>query len=167
MILVGPMGSGKTTLGKRAAKRLGLPFLDTDKEFVRQHGEISRFFSESGEEEFRKLETKVFREVLEGGEDKRIIATGGGIVLRPENRDLMKGQLVVFLDTQADRISGRLNLAKRPLLKDDPEAWERIYLQRLPLYREVAVCTLNTSNQPISKSVQDLIELIENWGKND
>lgn len=161
------MGSGKTTLGKRAAKRLGISFVDTDKEFVRQHGEIAMFFSERGEGEFRTLETEVLRKVLESAEDDVLIATGGGIVLRPENRELMKDELVVFLDTQSDHISARLNLAKRPLLKDDPEAWERIYLERLPLYREVAVCTLNTSNKPISKSVQDLVELIENWGKHD
>ena len=83
IILIGPMGSGKTTLGKKLAKELDLPFSDTDKLVAREHGAIVDIFAKFGEEHFRTLETGALIKALEVG---GVIATGGGVVLSEENR---------------------------------------------------------------------------------
>jgi shikimate kinase len=157
IVLVGPMGSGKTTLGKRLAKELQLEFLDTDKLIARDHGAITKIFSEKGEEHFRNLETQYLRDSLDGS---AVIATGGGIVIREENRGLLKGQVVVFLDTDSEHVLGKINLSKRPLLKDNPERWEEIYNERKPLYESVATATVYTGGRSIKTLIQELKELI-------
>ena len=157
IVLVGPMGSGKTTLGKRLAKELELEFLDTDKLIARDHGAITKIFSEKGEEYFRQLETEYLADSLPGS---AVVATGGGIVIREENRDLMKGQLVVFLDTDSEHVLGKVNISKRPLLKDNPERWQEIYQTRKPLYESVATATVYTGGRSIKTLIQELKELI-------
>ena len=101
LILIGFMGTGKTTVGKALAVRLGLPLVDTDQEIERTGGETDfRNLSEVGEEGFRELESRVLRQVLTG--NPGIVTTGGGIVLRPENVRLMKEfGLVIALHASA------------------------------------------------------------------
>ena len=160
IVLVGPMGAGKTTLGKKLAKRLGAKFADTDRLIGARHGSISRIFEKHGEDHFRRLETKALEHALAAFD---VIATGGGVVLRPENRELISPHRVIFLDTDADNVLGKINLDKRPLLKDDPEAWQRIYQDRVELYREVADATLFTGSKPIRTLIAELEELaVEN-----
>src|SRR5690606_22055842 len=88
VVFVGPMAAGKTSLGKRVARELGVPFIDTDAVFVRQHGPIAEFFERHGEPEFRRLEAEVIAAELavEGG---RIVALGGGAVLSDSTRRLL------------------------------------------------------------------------------
>jgi shikimate kinase len=160
IVLVGPMGAGKTTLGKKLAKKLGVSFADTDRLIGARHGSITRIFEKHGEDHFRSLETKALERALG---DFDVVATGGGIVIKPENRELIKAHRVIFLDTNAESVLGKLNLDKRPLIKDDPEAWERIYQSRLNLYREVADATLFTGSRSIRTLMTELEELaVEN-----
>lgn len=161
------MGSGKTTLGKRVAKKLGMEFVDTDKVFSKAHGSISEFFKSEGELAFRSIESKILEAELSKRGSESIVATGGGIVTSETNRNLLKPHFVVFLDTNADQIASRLSTAKRPLLTEDPGAWERIYQERLPWYEKVAKRRINTANRPISKSAQDLEKLIHEWRGNE
>lgn len=163
IVLIGPMGSGKSTLGKRLAKHLNYSFVDTDKVFTKRHGSISSFFEVNGEDKFRDFETGVLKELLAEESDGVVIATGGGIVLRAANRELLHDQLVIFLDTTADQVANRLSTDKRPLLKDDPNAWSRIYEQRLPLYQQVAKETLVTAGKPIVAVVKELVKIVERW----
>lgn len=156
IVLVGPMGAGKTTLGKKLAKKLGVSFADTDRLIGAKHGSITRIFEKHGEDHFRNLETKALERAL--GEFD-VVATGGGVVLRPENRALIKAHRVIFLDTDAQSVLGKINLEKRPLIKNDPEAWERIYHSRVELYREVADATLFTGSRPIRTLMAELEEL--------
>jgi shikimate kinase len=156
IVLVGPMGAGKTTLGKKLAKRLGVKFADTDRLIGAKHGSITRIFQKHGEDHFRKLETKALERALA---EFDIVATGGGVVLREENRELLKSHRVIFLDTDSESVLGKINLDKRPLLKDDPAAWERIYAERLELYRQVADVTLFTGSKPIRSLMTELEEL--------
>jgi len=153
IVLIGPMGAGKTTLGKRLAKTLELAFTDTDKLISRKHGSIPDIFTDKGEAHFRQLESAALEQALETG---GVIATGGGIVLSEANRALLKGQRVIFLDTTMEYVLKSLNTEKRPLLKQDPANWQVIYDQRLPLYRECASATVRTDNRPVDTILQEL-----------
>lgn len=161
IVLVGPMGAGKTTLGKKLAKSLDLPFFDTDKMVESAHGPIVKIFENAGEEVFRDYEQKALFEALGSG---GVVATGGGVVLREANRKALLGHLVIFLDTTADSVIKRVNLLKRPLLRDNPERWQEIYLQRLDLYKTVASETLFTGNRPIKALLDELKAKVENHG---
>ena len=153
LILIGPMGSGKTTLGKKLAKELDLPFSDTDKLVARDHGAIVDIFEKFGETHFRTLETSALIKALATG---GIIATGGGIVLSEENRRLLSGYKTVFLDTSSEHVLGKLNLSKRPLLKDNPERWDAIYQERKDLYIQAATATVFTGGKAIKSLISQL-----------
>lgn len=153
LILIGPMGSGKTTLGKKLARELGVPFSDTDKLVAKDHGAIVEIFSKFGEAHFRTLETSALIKALAIG---GVIATGGGIVLSEENRRLLGGYKTVFLDTSSEHVLGKINLSKRPLLKDNPERWEEIYNARKALYQECATATVFTGGKPIKALITQL-----------
>lgn len=156
IVLVGPMGAGKTTLGKKLAKKLGAKFADTDRLIGARHGSITRIFEKHGEDHFRNLETKALAKALS---EFDVVATGGGVVLREENRELLSGHRVIFLDTDSESVLGKINLDKRPLLKNDPSAWDRIYLERVGLYKSVASATLFTGSRPIRTLMSELEEL--------
>ncbi len=155
IVLVGPMGSGKTTLGKKLAKELDFTFIDTDKAIAKQHGAINRIFETKGEEFFRALETKALEDALK---NNAIVATGGGAILREANRSLLKAHHVVFLDTSAEHVLGKINLAKRPLLKDNPERWQQIYDERIAIYRQVADQTVFSGGKGIRSLLDEIIE---------
>lgn len=157
IVLIGPMGSGKTTLGKRLAKELGLEFCDTDKMLAKDHGSITKIFEERGEAYFRQLETEYLELALQSS---GVVATGGGIVLSERNRELLSGNLVVFLETDSDHVLSKINLSKRPLLKDNPNRWQEIFDERKPLYEAVATATLYTGGKSIKGLIESLKELI-------
>ncbi len=158
IVLIGPMGAGKTTLGKKLAKALGLPFTDTDREVEKHHGPIAKIFEEQGEDRFRDLEATALSRALESG---GVIATGGGVILREANREAMKNALVVLLDTSYESVIGRVNIAKRPLLRDDPGRWSTIYEERIPIYRSLANLTIFTGNRPIKDLLEELQSKVE------
>ena len=147
------MGSGKTTLGKRLAKELEVPFADTDKLVAKEHGSIVDIFAKYGEAHFRTLETSALIKALANG---GVIATGGGIVLSEENRRLLSGYRTVFLDTSSEHVLGRLNLSKRPLLKDNPDRWDAIYSERKALYAQCATATVFTGGRSIKALISQL-----------
>ncbi len=153
LILIGPMGSGKTTLGKKLAKELEVPFADTDKLVAKEHGSIVDIFARFGEEHFRTLETSALIKALANG---GVIATGGGIVLSEENRRLLSGYRTVFLDTSSEHVLDKINLSKRPLLKDNPERWDAIYAERKSLYEQCATATVFTGGRPIKALISQL-----------
>ncbi|MEB4616229.1 shikimate kinase [Leucobacter sp. M11] len=147
LVFVGPMAAGKTSIGRRVARELGWEFHDTDARIVAGHGPITEIFAEHGEAHFRALEEEAVRSALTGGAG-RIVSLGGGAVLSSATRQLLRGFPVVLLTTTQEAVLSRTNLDKRPLLKDDPEAWGRIYAERLPLYREVADQTWASERRP-------------------
>jgi shikimate kinase len=131
--LVGLSGSGKSSVGRMLHARLGLPLLDTDAIVVQQAGcEIAQIFAEHGEPYFRDMETAALEQAL--GQLPAIIATGGGIVLREHNRELLRqNTLVVWLDASTETIVARLSAhdEQRPLLQGDmAEMAERVSKQR-------------------------------------
>lgn len=155
IVLVGPMGVGKTTIGKKLAKRLDLTFIDTDKLISKKHGSISKFFEVHGEAEFRKVESEIFRNSLS---QHAVIATGGGVVLLEENRLALRTCFVIYLSTDGKHIASRLLAGKRPLLKNGVSDWKRIYEERKPLYMAVANREIQANGKQLSK-ILDEIEL--------
>ncbi|WP_197409264.1 MULTISPECIES: shikimate kinase AroK [Microbulbifer] len=141
IFLVGPMGAGKSTIGKLLAAQLRLPFADSDKVLEEKTGaDIPWIFDVEGEAGFRRRESDTLRQLCEG--PVQVIATGGGIVLREENRRLLrKHGLVVYLQASIDQLMERTSKnSNRPLLQvADPRARIiELVEERDPLYREVA-----------------------------
>ena len=160
ILLIGPMGSGKTSVAKLLAKKLDKRFLDTDDKIMEKTGvDIAYIFDMEGEEGFRERECLILKECLDN--NNLVLSTGGGIVLSQVNRDLLKAKgTVVYLQTsinsQAERTSSNNN---RPLLQNnDPEkTLEELMLTRGPLYEEIADITIITDN----KSLREISEEIQ------
>ena len=163
IILIGPMGSGKTSTGKMLAKEMGYVFLDTDEEVTKRTGvSIAYIFDVEGEEGFRKRECLALKECL--NDNNTVLSTGGGIVLSKENRDLLQDRgTVVYLQTSIrSQVKRTASTNNRPLLqnKDPEETLEKLMLTRAPLYEEIADITIMTDNkslQEMSKEIQRAI----------
>jgi shikimate kinase len=141
VFLVGPMGAGKSTIGKYLAEHLKLQFADTDSEIEERTGaDIPWIFDVEGEEGFRNREQKVVEEMTLW--DNVVLATGGGVVMRPENRNALGGRgFVVYLYASVDEQVRRTRKdQRRPLLQNgEPEETLRtLFAIRDPLYREIA-----------------------------
>jgi shikimate kinase len=162
--LVGMPGGGKSTVGRLLARRLGLPFTDTDAVIERRIGcPIRTFFDRDGEEAFRDIESAVLDELVHGGFG--VIATGGGIVLRPSNRELLRDAGVcVYLRSKPDELFRRLRRdTKRPLLQvADPLARLReLYAVRDPLYRKASHYVIETGRPSVHSLVNMVLMQLE------
>ena len=163
IILIGPMGSGKTSTGRMLAKEMGYAFADTDEEVTKRTGvSIAYIFDVEGEEGFRKRECLALKECL--NDNNTVLSTGGGIVLSKENRDLLQDRgTVVYLQTSIrTQVKRTASTNNRPLLqnKDPEETLEKLMLTRAPLYEEIADITIMTDNkslQEMSKEIQRAI----------
>ena len=147
VFLVGPMGAGKTTIGRQLARNLKLEFIDSDHEIERRAGaDIPWIFDVEGEAGFREREQRVIAELT--NREGILLATGGGVVMCPENRSALAGRgVVVYLHTTvAQQISRTARDRQRPLLQTgDPEQTLRTLMQvRDPLYREIADYVVDT-----------------------
>ncbi len=160
-VFIGPMGAGKTRIGKRVARALGVPFTDTDKVIVARHGAIAGIFDAYGESHFRALERDVVREALHGG---GIVSLGGGAVLDEATRAELRGLPVVYLTISAEAVASRLGDGKRPLVRGGVGDWQRIYDARRSVYEDLARVTFDTSRLPIDGIAQDVVTWIERNG---
>ncbi len=159
IFLIGPMGAGKTTLGQQLARALGLRFLDSDRALEERTGAtIPLIFELEGEEGFRRREARLIDELTR--ENDIVLATGGGAVLREENRRALRDRgLVIYLHAPLERLLERTRRDRnRPLLQtDDPAARLReILREREPLYRETAHITVETKGHP-RHTLNDLV----------
>jgi len=157
IVLVGPMGVGKTTVGKKLAKVLRVPFIDTDALVVAEHGEIAEIFEKSGEPTFRKFEEEAVDEALK---QVAIIATGGGAVLSELTRERLKAATVIYLSSDGRHMGSRLASGGRPLIKNGLDDWRRIYDQRKPTYEAVADHDVLVSGLSLSATVAKIRELL-------
>ncbi|HET8931722.1 MAG TPA: shikimate kinase [Acidimicrobiales bacterium] len=145
VVLVGMMGSGKTTVGRRVARKLDLDFVDTDAELVTQSGRsIADWFTDEGEDAFRAAESDVVARILDSG-PTRVVATGGGVVLADANRARLaeSRHTVIWLRAGpaflTSRITRKSEQKARPLLSGDTHgALDRLDAERRDLYAEVA-----------------------------
>ncbi|QYJ14695.1 Shikimate kinase 1 [Rubrobacter xylanophilus DSM 9941] len=158
--IVGYMGCGKSTVGRLLAGRLGAAFVDLDEAVARRAGRsIPLIFAERGEEGFRELEHGELAAALGGGE-ARVVACGGGAVLREDNRRLLgERAATVFLEEDLRRLYARTRAADRPLRGASFEEFRRRYELRLPLYREVADLTVEVDG----RGVEEVAEEIARW----
>jgi shikimate kinase len=157
LVLVGPMGVGKTTVGKKLAKELKTSFVDTDKLISAQHGSISSVFERLGEPGFREIESAILAKCLEGD---GVVATGGGVVTTESNRKLLRAHSVIYLSTNGKQIESRISNINRPLLTGDAGSWSSIYESRKPLYLQVATHEVDTSGKSLSSIVSEISALV-------
>lgn len=156
LVLVGPMGAGKTSVGRRVAKQLGVGFIDTDKRIVAEHGPIPEIFAQHGEAGFRALERDAVAAALaEGG----VASLGGGAVTTEQTRALLIQHPVVFLTVTPEAVSHRIGGSSRPLLAGEVDPltrWSEIYEQRRGWYEEVADVTFDTSLRPMHRIAEEI-----------
>ena len=162
IFLVGPMGAGKSTIGRLLAAELAFSFRDSDRVIEDRTGaDIPWIFDMEGEEGFRERETAVLRDLAD--EQDAVIATGGGIVMRPINRELMKSAgMVVYLTASIDQLVERTSRdKKRPLLQVENPRQRIIDLITLrdPLYRETATVIVNTDRRSPKAVAQEIAHL--------
>lgn len=161
-VIIGPPGSGKSTVGPLLAQALGVPFRDTDADIVAAAGKpISDIFVEDGEEHFRELERYAVAKAL--AEHDGVLALGGGSVLAAATRDLLAGQTVVYLGVDLGNAVARVGLDRgRPLLAINPRATLRHLMeQRRPLYEQVATHTVDTSGRTPEDVVAEIVSLVK------
>lgn len=150
VFLIGPMGAGKSTIGRLLAKEIGYPFKDSDREIEARTGaDIPWIFDVEGEEGFRQREEAMIAELVL--EDGIVLATGGGVVIREANRQaLARNGLVVYLRTSVEQqLQRTAKDRQRPLLRTaDPEKVLReLMARRDPLYREIADLIIDTDQR--------------------
>lgn len=162
--LVGLPGSGKTTVGRQLARRLQVPFVDSDHAIELRLGcSIREFFEREGEASFRDIEEEVINALTL--ESPRVLSTGGGVVLRSANRQHLRSRgSVIYLKSTPDELYRRLRHdVNRPLLQvADPLARMRdLFVQRDPLYRETAHFVLETGRPSVSTLVNMIVMQLE------
>ena len=160
IVFVGPMGAGKSSIGRKVARRLDVAFTDTDKAIAAEHGPIPQIFAEHGEAHFRALERAAVRDALSHG---GVVALGGGAVLDADTRADLRAHRVVLLTVEPRVVRNRISGGNRPLLEaEDPVAeWSRIAEERAPLYDAVADATFDTSHGPLQAVVEDILAWLE------
>jgi len=165
VVLVGPMGSGKTTIGRRLAREMNREFLDTDYEIIDKTGvTIEHIFDIEGEKGFRRRESKILEDLC--NMSNVVLATGGGIVLKPENRVLLKKSgMVFYLLSSIEQLLKRTAKSKtRPLLEqslDREKTIRDLVSDRDELYREVASSVIDTTGKKLNEVVKIIKQEIE------
>ncbi len=153
VVLVGPMGAGKTRVGKRVARLLEVGFTDTDKTIVAEYGPIADLFADRGEPYFRELERAAVVTAL--GSDG-VVSLGGGAVMDRETLADLEGHRVVFLTVTARAVEGRLGDGRRPLIRDGVSDWQRIFDERRSLYERVSDLEIDTSHRPYDAIAEEV-----------
>ncbi|MDT7761366.1 MAG: shikimate kinase [Mycobacterium sp.] len=163
-VLIGLPGSGKSTIGRRLAKALGLPLLDTDVAIEETTGRtIADIFATDGEREFRRIEEDVIRSALQSHDG--VLSLGGGAVTTSGVRDALAGHTVIYLEiSAAEGVRRTGGSTVRPLLAggDRSEKFKALMAERVPVYRRVATMRVNTNRRNPGAVVRYIVEHLEN-----
>ena len=165
IFLIGPMGAGKSTIGRQLAQMLGMEFMDSDSVIEERAGaDIDWIFDVEGEAGFRKREERIINELTQG--QGVVLSTGGGSILSKDNRNVLSARgIVIYLETTIDKQFERTQRdKKRPLLQNDDPRKTLVELAKIrnPLYEEIADITLQTDDQAAKLVATDIIEMIDN-----
>lgn len=162
VVLVGPPGAGKSSIGSAAAGLLGVPFRDTDDDVAEAAGaSIAEIFVNDGEATFRAAERAAVAAALV--EHEGVLALGGGAVLDTDTRSLLARHTVVFLDVSLSAAVDRVGLARdRPLLLGSPRSQlKKLMDARRPLYEQVSIVTLDTSDHSVDQLAAAVAEIVQ------
>jgi shikimate kinase len=162
VVLVGPMGAGKTTVGRLVAESLGVGFLDTDEVVEREDGRsVSEIFVDEGEAHFRELERKAVADAL--GTHDGVLALGGGAVMDPTTRERLAGHRVVFLRVGLSDAARRVGLGvSRPLLLGNVRGrMKQLLDERAPVYEAVAAHVVDTDGLSAVEVAERVLALVE------
>lgn len=164
IFIVGPMGAGKTTVGRRLATMLGMDFVDTDHEIEERTGvDIAYIFEKEGEDGFRAREHKVIEEL--STRRKLVLATGGGAVLLPENRALLsaRGFVIYLRASVAKQVARTARAQHRPLLEgtDREKRLRELFETRDPLYSEIADLTIEADHQSAKQLLAEIRDAMD------
>lgn len=154
VVIIGAPGSGKTKVGKKLAKILDAPLIDTDKVVVASHGPIAELFAEFGEEYFREREREAVANALL---EPAIVTLGGGAVLNFDTRADLASHRVVQLTISKAAARLRILGNKRPLARSADE-WEKLVEARRPIYDELSSFTIDTSLKPMDKVAREIAD---------
>lgn len=157
VVLIGAPAAGKTRVGKRVARRLELPFIDTDAVVVAEHGPIAEIFDTRGEGAFRELEAAAVRDALM---QRAVVALGGGAVMTSAVAEAVREHPVVLLTVSAEAAAARLDPETRPLVRNGIEAWERLVESRASTYAALAAATWDTSSRPIDHIADEITDWV-------
>lgn len=165
IFLIGPMGAGKSTIGRQLAQTLGMEFLDSDSIIEERAGaDIDWIFDVEGEAGFRKREERILNELTQNY--GIVLSTGGGSILSKDNRNVLSARgIVIYLETTVDKQFERTQRdKKRPLLQtEDPrKTLEELAAIRNPLYEEIADITIHTDEQSAKVVANQIIDMMDN-----
>jgi shikimate kinase len=160
LVLIGPMGAGKTKLGKRVATTIGKPFVDTDRMIVAQHGTIANIFAEFGETHFRALERIAVEDALA---QDAVVALGGGAILNEQTQADLADHRVVLITVSAAAVESRIVGSKRPLLSGGIDSWKQIFESRREIYERLATRVWDTSSRPLTAIAAEIAD----WAASD
>lgn len=156
-MLIGPPAAGKSRIGKRLARTLDAPLVDTDRVIAAEHGPIADIFATRGEIVFRELEAAAVAEALQ---QRAVVSLGGGAVMTPSVAEALDGQPVVLLTISAEAAEQRLDPETRPLVREGIGAWVELVAARMPTYRSLAVATWDTSSRPIDHIAAEIADWV-------
>lgn len=158
VVLIGAPGAGKTRTGKRLARLLHVPLVDTDKLVVAEHGPIAEIFADHGEAHFRALERAAVSQALT---ESAVVTLGGGAVLDAATRADLAAHRVVQLTVSPAAVESRISGGKRPLLAGGIDAWQALVDTRQPIYDSLSQLTIDTSKQPLDRVAQQIANWLE------
>jgi shikimate kinase len=163
IFLIGPMGVGKSTIGRQLASLLGKNFMDTDHEIEKRTGvDIPTIFDIEGEEGFRKREAAIVNEMTSGS--NLVLATGGGVILREDNRRALRRGFVVYLSASLGTLVERTRRDKsRPLLQntDKQKKIEQLMAERDPIYREESDLIVETDGRSAKAVAKEIVDQLK------
>ena len=164
IFLVGPMGAGKSTIGKQLAQELNLPFYDSDEVIVERTGaDLAWIYDVEGESGFRKREKDIINDLTQ--KSGIILATGGGVILEPENRDKLsaRGTVVYLSATVEQQLRRTVRDKRRPtvfVMKNPEVEIAQLMVERQPLYQSIADITVSTDGRTVRAVALDVVKMI-------